>query len=140
MVELKFRVVPAVTSVDGTTVIVAGKAHPPDPDPLPTRAGVGVFVTGAVDGPVDGLMVVGAVVGGALDGTGAPDRFTKPSVVVLVGIVGAGEGPGATGAVVPPGVVMTADAVAVGATTVMAATVSAPSARRRRVWERAWGQ
>ena len=36
MVELKFRVVPGVTSVDGTTVIVAGKSQPPES--LPTRA------------------------------------------------------------------------------------------------------
>ncbi len=121
---------------------VRGALRPPDPVPRRAGAPAAAAVGGVVDGPMFVAVVV-ALAGGAVDGTRPPDRFTNTSVVVLVGIVGAGlatEGSGATGAVVPPGVVMTADAMAVGATTVMAATVSAPSARWRRACERAWGQ
>ena len=147
IVELKFRVVPAVTSVDGTTVIDVGKCHPPDP--LPTRVDVGPLGAGfgdvvdVLDEPAGGA-VVGAVVGAGRDPF---DRLTNPSLGAAVGLgvgavtgVGSGVGDAGWGVAVPPVVVlvMTAKAEAFGATTPIATTVTAPSARcsRSRARER----
>ena len=147
MVELKFKVVPGVTSVDGATVIVAGKSQPPDP--LRTFADLGGvdgagLVAGEVTGAVTGGAVVVTVVG---DGLFPTDRLTNESPDLVVGVlvtVGAGVDvlAGVVLAVVPPGVVMTPEAGAANPSNrldVMIAIV--PTARPARcrlalTWER----
>ncbi|MEO6470060.1 MAG: hypothetical protein ABIP21_13260 [Acidimicrobiia bacterium] len=87
--------------MDGVTVMVAGKSHPPDP--LPTRADL-VDVVGVVDA-LDGLGVLadGAVVATVVgDGPFPVDRLTKPSPEVADGdgagvVTGVGSGVGDAG-------------------------------------------